>query len=87
MAKNSKGKKTKTITLVVEPPFTSFGVLTFGGSKDSGLALTSKHLVLHDKSVIYVGENGGVMELTTPEARNIGVLKTKQKSQDCDGDK
>ena len=81
-----KSQKTKTITLVIEPPFTTFGVLTFGGSKDGGLSLTSKHLVLHDQSVIYVGENGGVEELTRPEAKIRGVLKTKRKSSEQDDD-
>lgn len=77
MAK-TKGKKPITVTLNIEPPYTSFAVLTFGGGANGGVALTSKPLALRDKSVIYVGENGGVQVMTSSEARRRRITKEEE---------
>lgn len=71
MAKNKK----ITVTLEIEPPYTSFAVLTFGGGKSGGVALTSAHLALNDKGVVYVGENGGIQQMTSSEARRRRISR------------
>lgn len=68
MAKATKGKRI-TVTLEVEPPYTGFAVLTFGGS-DGALKITSKPIKLNHKSVVLVGENGGIFQMTTKEWEN-----------------
>lgn len=65
MAKAAKSKRI-TVTLEVEPPYTGFAVLTFGGS-DGVLKITSKPIKLNHKSVVLVGENGGIFQMTTKE--------------------
>ena len=88
MAKASSRAKNKkiTVTLEIEPPYTSFAVLTFGGGKDGGVALTSAHMALRDKSVVYIGENGGVQELTGAEAKRRHITSTTNEKGNKEGD-
>ena len=84
MARTTKSKRI-TVTLEVEPPYTAFAVLTFGGA-DGGLKVTSKPIGLKDKSVILVGENGGIFQMTRKEWSNrkgaVKEVKTDEESED-----
>lgn len=62
-------QKTIKVTLEVEPPYTNFAVLTFGGGAKGGVALTSKPLQLHNGEVIRVGEHGGIEQMSKTEAK------------------
>ena len=66
----AKANKTIEFTVCVEPPYTSVGIFTFLGAKDKGIAITSKPIELKHKSVIHIGENGGVEVMTTKQAKN-----------------
>lgn len=80
MAGRPKSKGKITVTLELEPPYTDFAILTFGGGAKGGVAMTSKLLHLHNKEVIYVGEGGGIMQLTKPQAKHMQIVdagKTK----------
>lgn len=69
MAKRKVKSKRITVTLEIEPPYTQFAVLSFGGSADGKCYLTSHPMKLHDKEVIQVKENGGIEQMTRVEAK------------------
>lgn len=85
MAKAAKGKRI-TVTLEVEPPYTGFAVLTFGGS-DGALKITSKPIKLNHKSVVLVGENGGIFQMTTKEWEHREGLAGKNGENEKNGRK
>ena len=79
---NKKNNKRITVTLEIEPPYTSFAVLTFGGA-DTSMKITSKPIKLHDKSVVLVGENGGIFQMTKKEWSNrVGKVKESEGGDD-----
>lgn len=77
MARTSKPKMIK-LTLEVEPPYTGFAVLTFGGGAGGGLAVTSSPIKLQHGSTIHVGENGGIEQMTTKEAKRRKSVKDEE---------
>ena len=86
--KTSKSK-TITVTLEVEPPYTGFAVMTFGGGSDGSLKITSKPIRLNHKSVVLVGENGGIFQMTKKEWENrkgLAGKKVKDTEQDDEDD-
>ena len=79
---NKKSKKRITVTLEIEPPYTNFAVLTFGGS-DGAMKITSKPIKLNDKSIVLVGENGGIFQMTKKEWSNrLGKVKESEGGDD-----
>ncbi len=80
--KKSENAKKYTLTLEIEPPYTFVGVFTFMGSKDKGLAVTSKPIRLVDGGILHVGENGGIWLQTTKTGRR----KKKDDKEKADGD-
>ncbi len=78
--------KTITVTLEVEPPYTNFAVLTFGGGAKGGVALTSRPLELHDKEVIHVGEHGGIEQMSKTEAKRRSNEAKGANKKDAEND-